>query len=238
MESARAAAAGRLSGAAPPSTLRAMVRAALGGLPEDARALAEVIAAAGRGLSAAKVAALPGHRDRGGAAERRVLDSGLLHRSGGGLRYRHALLAEAARADLRDPEGTHLAVAMAVEAAAGPVDPHAADGGPADGYGRAPGARAAEVAHHLRQAGRDDLAAPRWRQAARHARALGALPEATAFWGEAVRCDPDDAAPASSSPRCTPGRAGPTSSSANGPPRSPSSPRPPPRPRGAAGGCS
>ena len=106
-----------------------------------------------------------------------MLDSGLLHRAGGGLRYRHALLAEAARADLRDPEGTHLAVALAVEAAAAPAD-----------------ARAAEVAHHLRRAGRDDLAAPRWRQAARHARTLGALPEATAFWAEAVRCDPDDAA--------------------------------------------
>jgi hypothetical protein len=31
-------------------------------------------------------------------------------------------------------------------------------------------------------------------QAARHARALGALPEATAFWAEAVRCDPNDGA--------------------------------------------
>ena len=55
-------------------------------------------------------------------------------------------------------------------------------------------ARAAEVARHLRRAGRDDLAAPRWRRAARHARALGALPEAAAFWAEAVRCDPDDGA--------------------------------------------
>ena len=174
VESARAAAAGGLEGATPPSSLRAMVRAALGGLPEYARALAEAIAASGRGLSAAEVAALLGSD---GDAERRVLDSGLLHRSGGRLRYRHALLAETARADLRDPEGTHLAVALAVEAAAAPV-----------------AARAAEVAHHLRQAGRDDLAAPRWRQAARHARALGALPEATAFWAAAVRCDPDDGA--------------------------------------------
>jgi len=181
VESARAAAAGRLDGAAPPANLRALVRAALGGLPEDARGLAEAVAAAGRGLSAAEVAALPGRRDAvrhgTGDVERRVLDSGLLHRAGGGLRYRHALLAEAARADLRDAEGTHLAVALAVEAAAAPAD-----------------ARAAEVAHHLRRAGRDDLAAPRWRQAARHARTLGALPEATAFWAEAVRCDPDDAA--------------------------------------------
>ena len=88
VESARAAAAGRLSGAVPPSNLRALVRAALGGLPEHARALAEAIAAAGRGLSAVEIAALPGHRDDlrdgGRDAERHVLDSGLLHRAGGG----------------------------------------------------------------------------------------------------------------------------------------------------------
>ena len=55
-------------------------------------------------------------------------------------------------------------------------------------------ARAAEVARHLQRAGRDDLAGPRWQRAARHARTLGALPEAAAFWTEALRCDPDDAA--------------------------------------------
>ena len=104
-----------------------------------------------------------------------MLDTGLIRRVGGGLAYRHALLAEAARADLRDPEGTHLAVALAVEAAAEHGD-----------------ARGAEVARHLQRAGRDDLAAARWPRAARHARSLGALPEAAAFWAEAVRCDPDD----------------------------------------------
>ena len=50
------------------------------------------------------------------------------------------------------------------------------------------------MARHLQRAGRDDLAAPRWQRAARHARSLGALPEAAAFWTEALRCDPDDAA--------------------------------------------
>jgi hypothetical protein len=44
VESARAVAAGS---SAPPSSLRAVVRAALGALPEPARALAEAIAAAG-----------------------------------------------------------------------------------------------------------------------------------------------------------------------------------------------
>ena len=62
VESARAVAAGS---SAPPPSLRAVVRAALGTLPEPARALAEAIAAAGRGLAAPEVAALAGHR-RGG----------------------------------------------------------------------------------------------------------------------------------------------------------------------------
>jgi DNA-binding SARP family transcriptional activator/tetratricopeptide (TPR) repeat protein len=173
VESARAVAAGR-SGAVPPS-LRAVVRATTGALPEPARALADAIAAAGRSLSAAEIAALPAAVE----AERGVIDSGLVRRVGGGLGYRHALLAEAARADLRDPEGTHLAVALAVEAAAAP--------GECD-------AHAAEVARHLTRAGRSDLAITRWHRAARHARALGALPEAATFWTEATRCDPDDPA--------------------------------------------
>ena len=59
----------------------------------------------------------------------------------------------------------------------------------------AAGGRAAEVARQLQLAGRDDLAGPRWRRAARHARSLGALPEAVAFWPEAARCDPDDGEP-------------------------------------------
>ena len=171
VESARALDAGS---SAPPPSLRAVVRAAFGGLPEPALALAEAIAAAGRGLTAAEVAALPTAVD----VERSVLDTGLACRARGALAFRHALLAEAARTDLRDPEGTHLAVALAVEAAA-----------PGDGD-----ARAAEVARHLQRAGRDDLAGPRWQRAARHARTLGALPEAAAFWTEALRCDPDDAA--------------------------------------------
>jgi DNA-binding SARP family transcriptional activator/tetratricopeptide (TPR) repeat protein len=172
VESARALAVGRTE---PPPSLRALVRAALGGIPGRARHLAEALAAAGRPLSAAEVTALPASVE----AERQVLDTGLVRREQGGLGYRHALLAEAARADLVDPQGTHLAVALAVEAGAAI---------------RRAGDRAAEVARHLQQAGRDDLAASRWQRAARHARSLGALPEAAAFWAEATRADPDDGA--------------------------------------------
>jgi tetratricopeptide (TPR) repeat protein len=174
--SARALAAGS---SAPPPNLRAAVRAATGSLPRRARDLAEVLAAAGRELSAAELAAL--HHDRAladrDATEAAVLDSGLVIRTRGGLCFRHALLAEAVRADLGEQGRRYEQLALAIEAAAS-----------------SPDRVAAEVAGHLHRAGRDDLAGPRWQRAARHARSLGAMPEAARFWAEAVRCDPDAAA--------------------------------------------
>ena len=173
VENARALAAGR---GAPPQNLRAAVRAAIGVLPRPARDLVEVLAAAGRELSAAELAALPlADRD---AAEEAVLDTGLICRSHAGLRFRHALLAEAVRVGLGDQGRRYEQLALAIEAAA--VSPDRV---------------AAEVAGHLHRAGRDDLAGPRWQQAARHARSLGAMPEAVRFWAEAVRCDPEAGIP-------------------------------------------
>jgi DNA-binding SARP family transcriptional activator len=173
VESARALAAGR---SAPPQNLRAAVRAATGALPRPARDLAEALAAAGRELSAAELAALPlADRD---AAEEAVLDTGLISRVGGGLRFRHALLAEAVRTGLGEHGRRYEQLALAIETAAA-----------------SPGQVAAEVAGHLHRAGRDDLAGPRWQLAARHARLLGAMPEAARFWAEAVRCEPDAVAP-------------------------------------------
>ena len=167
--SARALAAGR---GAPPPDLRAAVRAAAGTLARAARDLVEVLAAAGRELSAAELAALPlADRDD---AEQAVLDTGLVFRSGGGLRFRHALLAEAVRADLGNQGRRYEQLALAIETAA-----------------RSPDLVAAEVAGHLHRAGRDDLAGLRWQRAARHARSLGAMPEAARFWAEAVRCEPE-----------------------------------------------
>ncbi|MDN5918201.1 MAG: AAA family ATPase [Pseudonocardia sp.] len=174
VESARALAAGSH---APPPTLRAAVRGALGELPPAARELAEALAVAGRGLASTEIAALGLPRCE--QAERSVLDTGLVRRHRGGLRFRHALLAESARADLRDAERRSEQVALAVEAAAGPAGSQVA----------------AEVARHLQRAGRDDLAGHRWRRAAAHARSLGALPEAVEFWTEAIRCTPDDGVP-------------------------------------------
>ena len=175
VESARALAAGR---DAPPQNLRAAVRAAVGALARPARDLAEMLAAAGRELSAAELAAAYLNlalTDRD-AAEAAVLDTGLVVRVRGGLRFRHALLAEAVRADLGEQGRRYEQLALAVEAAA-----------------PAPDQVAAEVAGHLHRAGRDDLAGPRWQRAARHARSLGAMPEAARFWAEAVRCDPEAA---------------------------------------------
>jgi DNA-binding SARP family transcriptional activator/tetratricopeptide (TPR) repeat protein len=167
--SARALAAG---GSAPPQDLRASVRAAARALPRPARDLLEVLAAAGRELSAAELDALsvPERDD----AEQAVLDTGLVFRNRGGLGFRHALLAEAIRADLVARGRSYEQLALAIETAA-----------------RSPDLVAAEVAGHLHRAGRDDLAGPRWQRAARHARSLGAMPDAARFWAEAVRCDPE-----------------------------------------------
>lgn len=141
-------------------------------LPAATRRVAfRLLAAAGRELSAAELAALPlADRD---AAEESVLDTGLVCRVGGGLRFRHALLAETVRADLGEHGRRYEQLAQAIEAAAA-----------------SPDQVAAEVAGHLHRAGRDDLAGPHWQRAARHARSLGAMPEAARFWAEAVRCDP------------------------------------------------
>jgi tetratricopeptide (TPR) repeat protein len=141
-----------------------------------ARVLAEWLAAAGRELSAAELAALPlADRD---AAEAAVLDTGLVCRSGAGLRFRHALLAEAVRADLGEQGRRYEQLALAIETAAA-----------------APERVAAEAAGHLHRAGRDDLAGPRWQRAARQAWLLGAMPDAARFWAEAVRCEPEAVAP-------------------------------------------
>ncbi|HVN11829.1 MAG TPA: AAA family ATPase [Kineosporiaceae bacterium] len=138
VERARAVASGRPE---PPPSLRVAVRATVGILPRTARDLVETLAVAGRALSPSEVSAL-GLEDAAGA-EADVLDTDLVQRDKAGLRFRHALLAEAARADLADPHRRHEQVASAVEAAAGPDGDRVA----------------AEVAWHLQLAGREDLAA-------------------------------------------------------------------------------
>src|SRR4029079_18074981 len=96
-----------------------------------------------------------------------AVQTGILVAAGGRVGYRHALLREAAYADLPEPHRAwvHERVAAAV---AGDEHPR----------------RAAEVAHHLLLAGRDRDAGGALRRAARHAVGVGALDEAPGFLGE------------------------------------------------------
>jgi DNA-binding SARP family transcriptional activator/tetratricopeptide (TPR) repeat protein len=164
VESTRALAAG---GTAPPPNLRTAVRAALGALPPAGRALAGLLAAAGRPLTRTELDGLgvAGLRD----AEEGGTESGLLVRRDGRLGFRHALLREAAYADLADPMPMHDRLATAL--------------GPGD---------RAEIAHHLTLAGRAEEAARHWAAAAQYARSVGALAEAAEFLSRATECAPGD----------------------------------------------
>jgi len=162
VESARAAARG-LEG--PPPSLRAVVRAAAGALPQEARHVAELTAVAGRELSRRELAAVA-------PAETvvRAMDSGLFLSAEGRFGYRHALLREAVVAELADARARELH-----EELAGVID-----------------ASAAEVARHLRLAGLDDEAARLLSEAAEDAVAVGAIEEAAAYLEEAIELAPDD----------------------------------------------
>jgi DNA-binding SARP family transcriptional activator len=146
----------------PPASLRGVVRAAISRLDEDARRTAELAAVAGRDLSRAELAQL--------AEPRSVLDAtdcGLFHSVDGRFGFRHALLREAAYADLDDARRSahHETLGQALQSAA-------------------------ESAHHLRRAGRDDLAAGKLVEAAADAARATALLEAAAYLSEAASLDP------------------------------------------------
>ena len=162
VESARAAARG-LSG--PPPSLRAVVRAAAGALPDDARRVAEITALAGRELGRRELAAIAN-----AASVVRAMDTGLFVSADGRFGFRHALLREAVAAELPDARSRelHEQLAAVVEGSA------------------------AEVARHLRLAGRDDEAARRLAVAAQEAVAVGAVEEAGAYLEEAIALAPAD----------------------------------------------
>jgi DNA-binding SARP family transcriptional activator len=162
VESARAAARG-LEG--PPPSLRAVVRAATGALPDDARRVAELAAIAGRELSRRELATIAGAQ-----TVVRAMDSGLFISADGRFGFRHALLREAVVAELPDARARELH-----EELAGVVD-----------------GSAAEVARHLRLAGLDDEAAQRLAAAAQEAVAIGAVEEAAAYLEEAIELAPGD----------------------------------------------
>jgi tetratricopeptide (TPR) repeat protein len=158
----------------PEGGLRGATRAAISRLRGPARLFVELVATAGRDLDRAEVAALPLVGDPARAVGE-ALGAGLLRTNGSTIGFRHALLSEAAYRDLADPLRTRLHGELA-EAL------------------RTRGDRrlAAEIARHLRLAGRDGQAVVHLLTAAANARAVSALPEAATFLTEVTELDPDD----------------------------------------------
>ena len=150
------------------------MRAALGPLTGSAKLLAQFAAVAGRDVTRRELDALP--LEDAAEAASAAIDTGLLVAGRGGVGYRHALLRDAAYADLPEPRCAwlHETLADALRAVGDPT-------------------RAAEIARHLRLAGRDDRAVVELVRAAAHARAVGALDAAAAFLREAIAAGADDA---------------------------------------------
>ena len=164
VESARAAARG-LEG--PPPSLRAVVRAAAGALPDDARRVVELAAVAGRELDRRELAAIAGAE-----SVIRAMDSGLFVSADGHFGFRHALLREAVVAELPDARARerHEELAGVIEGSA------------------------AETARHLRLAGHDREAARCLSDAATEAVAIGAVEQAADYLEEAIALAPADGA--------------------------------------------
>ncbi|MEA2427933.1 MAG: hypothetical protein QOF37_1561, partial [Thermoleophilaceae bacterium] len=112
VETARALARGDTG---PAASLRGAVRAAFRTLEADGRRVAELAAVAARPLSRAELREL-GVADPAGAAGT-ALETGLMVSAGGGVGYGHALLRDAAYADLAEPRRAelheHMGVALA-----------------------------------------------------------------------------------------------------------------------------
>ncbi|MGE3138758.1 MAG: AAA family ATPase [Thermoleophilia bacterium] len=171
LEAARAAAAGR----DPAEGLRAAVRGPLAGLPEVARPLVDAAAAAGRPLATAEAATLL----PGGAAEAaaEAARAGLLERDGAGrLAFSHDLVRAAVYAEIGEARRARAHRALAAALAGGGVR------------------RAGEVARHHLLGGDPRAATAYLAEAARDARALGALDEAASYLEEAARIAGDDGA--------------------------------------------
>ena len=93
-------------GATVPAALAPLVRAATGRLAPEARAVAELIAVAGRELARDELLRLPVAQPAAAAAA--ALESGVLVAREGRLGFRHALLRAAAYDDLSEPRRAEL----------------------------------------------------------------------------------------------------------------------------------
>jgi DNA-binding SARP family transcriptional activator/tetratricopeptide (TPR) repeat protein len=157
--------------------VRGAVRGAFGSLGPSGRRFVEIAAVAARDLEDEEVAALPLKEPAEAAVQ--ALDSGMLVSRERGVGFSHALLREAAYADLPQPRRSmlHEQWARALLACAA-----------TRGAGRA-----AEVARHLRIAGKDSAAVEQLALAAADARGVGALAEAAGYLQEAVSMADDRA---------------------------------------------
>jgi DNA-binding SARP family transcriptional activator/tetratricopeptide (TPR) repeat protein len=157
--------------------VRGAVRGAFGSLGEDGRRFVELAAVAARELEQTEIAALPIEDPAEAAVQ--ALDSGMLVELERRIGFRHALLREAAYFELPQPRRAVLHERWALTLL-----------GCAARGGRS---RAAEVARHLRLAGKDRQAVEQLALAAADARAVGALTEAAGYLQEAVSMADDDA---------------------------------------------
>jgi DNA-binding SARP family transcriptional activator len=150
--------------------VRGAVRGAFGLLGDLGRSFVDLAAVAARELDPAEFSALPIEQPAEAAAQ--ALDSGILVVCERRIGFRHALLREAAYAEIPEPLRAVLherwaRVLMSSTSQSGP-------------------SRAAEVARHLRIAGREGEAVEQLVLAAGDARAVGALTEAAGYLREAL----------------------------------------------------
>jgi DNA-binding SARP family transcriptional activator/tetratricopeptide (TPR) repeat protein len=150
--------------------VRGAVRGAFGSLGEAGRRFVELAAIAARELEHAEVAALPIEDPEESAVQ--ALDSGMLVERDRRVGFRHALLREAAYFELPLPRR-----AVLHERWAQTLLDCTEQGGRS---------RAAEIARHLRLAGKDRQAVGQLILAAAEARSVGALIEAGDYLQEAV----------------------------------------------------
>ncbi|MBL1079833.1 AAA family ATPase [Nocardia sp. 2] len=156
--------------------LRAATRAELARLSGSARLFVELVAVAGHDMRRAEIVRLPALADPDHAATE-ALGSGLLRVREGAIGFRHARLRAAVYEDIAEPLRARMHEDLAAALRARGV------------HGTR---RAAEIAGHLRRAGRDDLAVGHLVHAAADARAMAALAEAAGFLREALEVEPDN----------------------------------------------
>ncbi len=174
VETARAISRGERE---PSASLGGAVRGAFGSLASDGRGFAELAAVAARDLERGEVAALPIDDPTNAAIG--ALEGGLLVARGRRVGFRHALLRDAVYADLPEPHRASLherwaETLLRCERSGGVR-------------------RAAEVARHLRLAGRDADAVEQLALAAGDARRVAALAEAAEYLSEALSMAPERA---------------------------------------------